>query len=120
MNITLTHDFTLESAHFLPNLPEDHRCRRVHGHTFVVEVHVTGKIDPAKGWLMDYADLKTSFEPIRTALDHRLLNEIEGLENPTSELISLWIWNRLQVALPGLSEIVVRETCSASCSYRGD
>ena len=120
MRVTLTHDFELESAHHLPNAPEDHKCRRVHGHNFVIEVHITGEVDPEKGWVVDYADLKEAFDLVHLQLDHRLLNDIEGLENPTSENLARWIWVRLAPKLPGLSEIVVRESRVARCSYRGD
>jgi 6-pyruvoyltetrahydropterin/6-carboxytetrahydropterin synthase len=116
----LTHEFTLESAHSLPRLAESHKCRRVHGHSFVIEVQVEGEIDPAMGWLIDYADLQKSFEPVHGALDHRLLNEVEGLENPTSENLAVWIWKRLKPSLPMLTEIVVHETCQARCGYRGE
>ena len=120
MRVRLTHEFPLESAHFLPHVPEDHKCRRVHGHGFVVEVHAEGEVDPRLGWLLDYADLRAAFEPLRAALDHRLLNDVPGLENPTSERLAAWIWERLEPALPQLVEIVVRETAATRCSYRGD
>ena len=120
MRVRLTHEFPLESAHFLPHVPEGHKCRRVHGHGFVVEVHAEGETDPHSGWLLDYADLRSAFEPVRAALDHRLLNDVPGLENPTSEQLAAWIWERLKPALPQLVEIVVRETEATRCSYRGD
>ncbi|MEM7356482.1 MAG: 6-carboxytetrahydropterin synthase QueD [Acidobacteriota bacterium] len=112
--------FTFEAAHFLPKTPEGHKCRRMHGHSFYVEVHVTGEVDAETGWVMDFADLKRAIEPIEQALDHRLLNDIEGLENPTSESIARWIWVRIEPAMPGLSKVVVRETCNTGCIYRGD
>lgn len=120
MRVRLTQEFPLESAHFLPHVPEDHKCRRVHGHGFVIEVHVEGEVDPRTGWLVDYAELRAAFEPLRLALDHRLLNDVAGLENPTSENLAAWIWQRLRPALPGLTEVVVRETDRSRCSYRGD
>lgn len=120
MRVRLSHDFTLEAAHSLPRLPEGHKCRRMHGHSLVVEVHVEGEVDPRSGWLMDYAELENAFEPVHRALDHRVLNEVDGLENPTSENLAAWIWDRLKPDLPPLVEIVVRETCAARCSYRGD
>ena len=119
MRVELTKTFGFESAHFLPHVPEDHKCRRVHGHSFLAEVSVAGEVDPKTGWLVDYADIAAAIEPVRFALDHRHLNEVEGLENPTSENVARWIWERLAVALPGLSQIVVRETCTSSCTYRG-
>ena len=104
----------------LPHLPESHKCRRLHGHSFRVEVVVAGDCDPKLGWLMDYADITTAFKPIWESLDHNYLNEIPGLENPTSEIVARWIWDRLKPKLPLLSEIVVAETCQSECVYRGE
>ena len=112
--------FGFEAAHFLPNVPASHKCRRMHGHSFRVEVYITGEVDPQTGWVMDFADLKVCFQPLEDRLDHRLLNEIEGLENPTSEHLARWIWRELKPRLPGLSQLVVRETCTAGCIYRGE
>ncbi|HEX9564275.1 MAG TPA: 6-carboxytetrahydropterin synthase QueD [Gemmatimonadaceae bacterium] len=112
-------DFTLESAHRLPNVPEDHKCARLHGHSFRVRISVSGPVNPELGWLVDFADIKRAFGPIRDQLDHRYLNEIDGLENPTSEMLALWIWDRLHSALSGLSAVEIRETCTTGCVYRG-
>lgn len=112
--------FGFEAAHFLPHVPAGHKCRRMHGHSFRVEVYVAGAVDPETGWVMDFADLKACFEPLEDRLDHRLLNEIEGLENPTSENLARWIWRELKPGLPGLSQLIVRETCTAGCIYRGE
>lgn len=112
--------FQIEAAHYLPNLPEDHKCRRMHGHSFRIEVHVAGDLDPKLGWVMDFADVGEAFKPLFDQLDHRLLNDIEGLENPTSEQLAKWIWARLEDKLPGLSKVVVQETCTAGCVYTGD
>jgi len=112
--------FTFEAAHLLPNVPPGHKCARLHGHSFRVEVHVSGPLDPHLGWVMDFADLKAAFRPLHDQLDHRYLNDIEGLENPTSENLARWIWARLLPKLPGLSKVVVRETCNSGCAYRGD
>jgi 6-pyruvoyltetrahydropterin/6-carboxytetrahydropterin synthase len=112
--------FTFEAAHLLPNVPPGHKCARLHGHSFRVEVHVSGPLDPHLGWVMDFADLKAAFRPLHDQLDHRYLNDIEGLENPTSENLARWIWARLLPALPGLGKVVVRETCNSGCAYRGD
>jgi 6-pyruvoyltetrahydropterin/6-carboxytetrahydropterin synthase len=119
MHARLCKSFTFESAHWLPTFPEEHKCRRLHGHSFEVEVWVEGEVDPSKGYLIDYGEMKAAIAPVELELDHRLLNDIKGLENPTSELIARWIWERLHRSLPLLSEIVVRETCTARCSYRG-
>ncbi len=113
-------EFSLEAAHLLPNVPESHKCRRLHGHSFGVEVHVRGKVDAGTGWIMDYAEIKKAFQPIHDQLDHRYLNDIEGLSNPTSENLARWIWIRLREHLPSLAKIVVHETCTTGCVYRGD
>ena len=100
-------------------MPASHKCARLHGHSFHVRVTVSGPIDPALGWVIDFADVKQAFAPLHALLDHHYLNEIEGLENPTSEMLSQWIWVRLQPSLPLLSAVEVRETCTAGCVYRG-
>jgi len=112
-------EFTIEAAHRLPNLPVDHKCSRLHGHSFRIGVHLAGPLDPTTGWVMDFADLKHAFQPLFEQLDHRYLNDVEGLENPTSEVLAMWVWHRLQRVLPGLSRVTVRETCTAGCEYRG-
>lgn len=117
--VTLVKEFTFEAAHRLPNVPAENKCRRLHGHSYGVEIHVTGEVDPGTGWLIDYADIKKAAGPVIERLDHRCLNEIEGLENPTSERIAAWIWKRLAPALPSLSLIVIRETSTSRCLYRG-
>ncbi len=111
--------FSIDAAHYLPGLPEGHKCGRLHGHSFRIEVHVTGPVEVNRGWVVDFADIKRSFAPLFEQLDHRCLNEIEGLANPTSENIARWIWKRLKPDLPGLSLIVVMETASAGCSFDG-
>ena len=112
--------FQFEAAHLLPHLPEDHKCRRLHGHSFQVELAVEGPLDPKLGWVIDYADISRTFKPTWDKLDHHYLNEIEALENPTSEKIALWIWQQVKPSLPLLTEVVVAETCTAKCIYRGD
>ncbi len=111
--------FTLEIAHRLPNVPAGHKCARLHGHSLRVEVRVSGEPDSHTGWVMDFADVKTAFRPIFDQLDHNYLNDVPGLDNPTSERIAEWIWRRLKPDLPGLSEVVVHETCTAGARYRG-
>ena len=115
----LRKSFQFEAAHLLPLLPADHKCRRLHGHSFKVEIAVTGECDPKLGWLMDYADLSAAFKPLWKQLDHYYLNEIPGLENPTSEILAVWIWERLKPQVPLLTEVVVAETCQSRCVYRG-
>ncbi len=119
MNVELRKSFQFEAAHLLPHLPEDHKCRRLHGHSFSVELVIAGECDPKLGWLMDYAEVSKAFKPLWEQLDHRYLNEVEGLENPTSENIAKWIWDRLKPKLPLLSQILVAETCNSACIYRG-
>ncbi|WP_437620383.1 6-carboxytetrahydropterin synthase QueD [Sorangium sp. So ce1151] len=113
-------EFTFESAHRLPNVPTGHQCGRLHGHSFRAEIHVRGAVDPTTGWVVDFADVKAAFEPLRKQLDHNFLNEIEGLSNPTSENLARWIWRQIHPALPGLSQVLVRETCTSGCVYRGE
>jgi len=112
-------EFTIEAAHLLPNVPEGHKCKRLHGHSFRIEIHVGGNIDPELGWVMDFAQIKNSFKPVFEQLDHHYLNDIEGLENPTSENLAHWVWDRLIGDLPQLSAIIVKETCTSGCIYRG-
>ncbi|HEX7078388.1 MAG TPA: 6-carboxytetrahydropterin synthase QueD [Candidatus Eisenbacteria bacterium] len=119
MVVRLTRDFTFEAAHLLPRAPEGHKCRRLHGHSFKVEVTVEGEVDPATGWFLDYAVIRDAVEPIRRRLDHYHLNEVEGLENPTSENLAAWIWERLKPSLPSLDRLVIHETCEARCEYGG-
>jgi 6-pyruvoyltetrahydropterin/6-carboxytetrahydropterin synthase len=113
-------DFSFEAAHRLPNVPDSHKCARLHGHSFQVRVTVDGPVGERSGWVMDFADLKRAFQPVHDRLDHRYLNEIAGLENPTSEIIARWIWRELAGSLPGLAGIEVRETCTTGCIYRGE
>ena len=111
--------FQIEAAHLLPNLPETHKCRRLHGHSFRAEIVVEGPCDPRLGWVMDYADIKAAFAPLFEQLDHHYLNDIPGLGNPTSENLARWVWNALKPRLPLLARIVVHETCTTMCSYTG-
>ncbi|MEW6157385.1 MAG: 6-carboxytetrahydropterin synthase QueD [Verrucomicrobiota bacterium] len=117
--IELRKTFQFEAAHLLPHLPASHKCRRLHGHSFKAEIVLRGACDPHLGWVMDYADISEAFKPLWEQLDHRYLNEIPGLENPTSENIALWIWQNLKPRLPLLTEVVVAETCNSKCVYRG-
>jgi len=112
-------EITFEAAHRLAHLPKGHKCERLHGHSFRVRIHVRGQVDPQLGWVVDFGDIKKAFEPIYDQLDHHYLNEIDGLENPTSEVLARWIWTRLKPRLPGLSKILVGETCTSGCIYEG-
>ena len=117
--IELRRTFQFEAAHLLPRLPKSHKCRRLHGHSFKVEIVVAGELDPELGWVMDYGEIKKVFKPIWKKLDHHYLNEIPGLENPTSENLAIWIWKKLKPKLPILVAVAVAETCTASCTFRG-
>lgn len=119
MITTIYKDFTFESAHRLPHVPAGHKCSRLHGHSFLGRLEVTGEVDPHTHWIMDFADLKAAFKPIFNQLDHYYLNDIPGLENPTSEVLAQWIWQQLTPHLPLLSAVTVKETCTAGCVYRG-
>ena len=111
--------FHIEAAHRLPNVPEGHKCSRLHGHSFLVEIFVEGTPGEHTGWIMDFTDIKIAFQPIYDQLDHHYLNDVKGLENPTSENIARWIWTQLQPNLTTLSEVWVHETCTSGCRYRG-
>lgn len=113
-------EFIFEAAHRLPNVPPGHKCARLHGHSFRVSIHVSGPVDPHLGWVMDFGDIKSAFGPLYDRLDHYYLNEIEGLENPTSEVLARWIWQRLAPDLPLLSAVHIHETCTTGCIYRGE
>ena len=112
--------FQIEAAHYLPNVPVGHKCARMHGHSFRVEIHISGTPGATTGWVMDFADLRSAFQPFYDQLDHHCLNEIEGLDNPTSENLAKWIWHRLKPELTELSKVTVQETCNAGCIYYGD
>ena len=112
-------EFRFEAAHLLPNLPEGHKCRRLHGHSYRVRIYVEGELDENLGWIIDFADIKAAFKPILDQLDHHYLNEIEGLENSTAEVIARWIWDQLKPRLPILSRVEIGETCTSGCIYDG-
>ncbi|MBC8648387.1 6-carboxytetrahydropterin synthase QueD [Pseudomonas sp. MTM4] len=112
-------EFTFEAAHFLPNVPAGHKCGRLHGHSFRVAIYISGRVDPNLGWIKDYGEIKEIFKPFFDRLDHNYLNEIEGLENPTSENIAIWLWCNLKPVLPELSRIRINETCTSGCEYLG-
>lgn len=119
MKAEVAKTLAFEAAHRLPNVPPEHKCARMHGHSFKVEVVVEGAVDERLGWVVDFEEVADAFAPLHAALDHRVLNDIEGLENPTSENLARWIWVRLRPRLPGLCSLTVHETCSSRCTYRG-
>jgi len=112
--------YKFDAAHSLPNVGPGHRCSEIHGHSFRIEIHIKGKVDPRMGWIMDFADMDNTFQPLLDQLDHKYLNELEELTNPTSENIARWIWKRLCGKLPQLSAIVVQESPESGCIYRGE
>ena len=112
-------EFSIEAAHRLPHVPEGHKCARLHGHSFKVTIFVEGPVGDATGWIMDFGDIKSAFAPIYQQLDHHYLNDIQGLENPTSENLAAWIWHQLKPRLPLLSRIQIKETCTSGCIFRG-
>ncbi|WP_330334689.1 6-carboxytetrahydropterin synthase QueD [Streptomyces sp. NBC_00536] len=111
-------EFTFEAAHRLPLVPEGHKCARLHGHSYRVDITVSGEVSGDSGWVMDFGEIKAAFRPLHEELDHHYLNEVPGLENPTSEVLARWIWDRLSGTLP-LSSVTVRETATSGCVYRG-
>jgi 6-pyruvoyltetrahydropterin/6-carboxytetrahydropterin synthase len=111
--------FHIDAAHRLPNVPAGHKCARVHGHSFRIEVHIMGPVDSKLGWVIDFADMAKAFQPVHDQLDHKYLNDIGGLSNPTSENLAKWIWQRMHSALPQLSKIVVQESTESGCIYTG-
>lgn len=112
-------EFKFEAAHRLPRVPEGHKCGHLHGHSYRVEIHVRGEVDPVSGMVIDFGEIKSAADPLVSRLDHRCLNDIDGLENPTSENLARWVWKNLEGALP-LSSIVVRETAATGVTYTGD
>ncbi len=119
MNVELVKEYRFEAAHRLPHVPEGHKCSRLHGHSFKFEIHIVGAVNPANGWLIDFGALDTHVMPIVNRIDHYLLNEIEGLENPTSEVCAKWLFDRIKANVPELTAVTFYETCDARCIYRG-
>ncbi len=119
MSTTIVCEVRFEAAHLLPQTPATHKCRRLHGHSFRCELHVTGPVDPDQGWVQDFDSVRAAFMPLHEQLDHHYLNEVDGLENPTSENIACWIWQRLKPLVPGLAAVIIHETCTSRCIYTG-
>ncbi|MBS1530465.1 MAG: 6-carboxytetrahydropterin synthase QueD [Bacteroidetes bacterium] len=112
--------FSFDSAHYLPHVPEGHKCRRIHGHTYRLTVFIAGSLQQPEGWVIDFGDVKTVLKPIIDQLDHNLLNDIPGLENPTAENVSIWLWQQIKAKLPGLSRIELKETPTSGVIYEGE
>ena len=119
MRAQLTKVFYFESAQVLPKVPAGHKCGKMHGHSFKVEVSIEGEVNPQTGWVYDHAVISEAMKPLIEQLDHACLNDIPGLENPTIELMAAWFWDQLAGPCPGLCEIVIHETPTARCVYRG-
>jgi len=120
MKTAIYKDFTFEAAHKLPNVPAGHKCGRLHGHSYKIRIHLEGTVDEDSGWFIDFSDVKSIFKPIYDQLDHNYLNDIKGLENPTAEVISKWVWGELKPILPELSAIELMETCTCGVVYKGN
>jgi len=121
MRVELTKEFRFEAAHRLPLVPPEHKCHRLHGHSFRIELTLAGPVDERAGWLVDFGEVAAIVDPIlRGELDHRTLNDVPGLENATSEMLCVWLWRRFAPLLPGLISVTVHETCTARCTYRGE
>jgi 6-pyruvoyltetrahydropterin/6-carboxytetrahydropterin synthase len=119
MNVRLVKEFRFEAAHRLPNVPAGHKCQRLHGHSFKIEITVAGEVNPKTGWFIDYGELDDVWNPLFAKLDHNYMNEISGLENPTSENLAKWIWDAMKPKLGSLAQVTVFETCDARCEYTG-
>jgi len=111
--------FTFDSAHFLPNVPQGHKCNQLHGHTYSLTVFVEGTPDPEMGWVIDFNELSAAVKPVIEELDHKLLNDIPGLKNPTSELVAVWVWDHIKPNLSCLKKIELRETPGSGVVYEG-
>ena len=112
--------FTFDSAHSLSYVPDGHKCKEVHGHTYHLTLFIEGDLDPELGWVMDFADMKRVVKPVVDAIDHKYLNDIEGLENPTCEIVAKWIWDKIKQDLPLLKKIQLNETPTSGVVYEGD
>ena len=119
-HVRLVHEFKFEAAHKLPKVPAGHKCARLHGHSFKIELAIAGPVNPDTGWFIDFGDLYDAWKPLHDVLDHHYLNEVDGLENPTSEVLAKWIWDRMKKVIPSLDQVTVFETCDARCEYRGE
>ncbi len=117
MKLELKSHFQIESARFLPLLPKTHPCAHMHGHSFKIILTLVGDIDPKIGWVIDYNDIDAAVKPILNLIDHKILNEVPGLENPTSEFLAIWFYEKAKPLLPQLTKVTIAETPSTECSY---
>ena len=112
-------NFTFDSAHFLPNVPEGHKCKELHGHTYRLTVILESELVKKLDWVVDFAEVKNVINPIIDSIDHKLLNDIEGLQNPTCEIVAIWLWNKIKDELPQLTKIELSENASSGVIYEG-
>ncbi len=119
MKVRLVRNLSFEAAHRLPMVPAGHKCARLHGHSFRIDLTVEGETNPESGWFIDYAEIDDLWQPLFQQLDHNYLNDVPGLENPTSEILAHWLWQKLKPVLPSLTLVTVHETCDARCEYWG-
>jgi 6-pyruvoyltetrahydropterin/6-carboxytetrahydropterin synthase len=119
VKVRLVRNLGFEAAHHLPKVPAGHKCARLHGHSFKIDLTVEGETNPETGWFIDYAEIDDVWRPLFDQLDHNYLNDVEGLENPTSEVLADWLWRKLKPVLPSLTMVTVHETCDARCEYWG-
>ena len=120
MHTNLSKTYSIEAAHRLPMVGAGHKCSRLHGHSFRITLRITGDIDPERGWIIDFAEIDEAWKPIHDAIDHRYLNEIPGLENPTSEILARWIFDRITLTRGRLVAVTIAETCDAACTVYAD
>lgn len=111
--------FTFDAAHYLPNVPDGHKCKQMHGHTYHLTIFIEGEVLKGQGWVLDFGDIKKLLRPVLGIIDHALLNSIPGLENPTAELFSIWLWDRIKPLLPELKKIELKETPTSGVIYEG-
>lgn len=113
--VTIWKEFTFDAAHRLPRVPAGHPCGHLHGHTYRVRFEVRGEIDEhGPGWVRDFAEIKEAWKETNALLDHRCLNDVDGLENPTCEVLAVWILGRMPRYI---TAIEVSETPSSGCRY---
>lgn len=118
--MTIFKKFHFDAAHYLPNVPEEHKCRALHGHTYQLTIFITDALATKEGWVMDFAIIKQKIKTILAEIDHKLLNEVEGLENPTCEHVTIWLWKKIKTAIPALEKIELYETPTSGAVYSGE
>ena len=117
--LILYKQFTFDAAHYLPKVPDGHKCKQMHGHTYHLTIFIEGEVLKERGWVLDFGDIKELLKPVLGIIDHALLNNIPGLENPTAELFSIWLWDKIKPLLPELKKIELKETPTSGVIYEG-